>query len=94
MKLSGIEVSYTWPWRGLDSLRDLDRNSSCWELVLGKEVRLLVGLSGGGGRWFWGESGVGTWAGLEVGVGLNSSEEWQWLTDSRLYLYGEFRGLR
>ena len=43
---------------------------SCWELVVGKEVRLLVGLSGGGGSWSLGESGVGTWAGL--GVGLNS----------------------
>ena len=38
--------------------------------MVGKEVRLLVGLSGGGGSWSLGESGVGTWAGL--GVGLNS----------------------
>ena len=34
---------------------------SCWVLVLGKGVRLLVGLSGGGGG---GKSGVGTWTGL------------------------------
>ena len=40
--------------------------------MLQKEVRLLVGLSGGGGGWFWGESGVGAWTGLEVGVRLNS----------------------
>ena len=43
---------------GLNSSRDPDRDSSCWELVLWKEVRLLVGLSGGGGGCFWGESGV------------------------------------
>ena len=39
---------------GLNSSRDPDRDSSCWELVFQKEVRLLVGLSGGGGGWFWG----------------------------------------
>ena len=47
-----------------------------------EEVRLLVGLSGGGGGWFWGESGVGTWTRLAVGVGLNSRGEGLWLTDS------------
>ena len=40
---------------------------SCWELVLGNEVRLLLGLNGGGGSWSLGESGVGTWAGLGWG---------------------------
>ena len=30
-----------------------------------------MGLSGGGGGWLWGESGVGAWTGLEVGVRLN-----------------------
>ena len=34
---------------GLNSSRDLDKDSSCWELVLQKMVRLLVGLSWGGG---------------------------------------------
>ena len=53
---------------GLKSSMD----SSCWGLMLQKVVRLLVGLSGGRGGWFWRESGVGTWTGLEVGVGLNS----------------------
>ena len=43
-----------------------------------------MGLSGGGGGWFWGESGVGAWTGLEVGVGLNSKGEELWLTDSIL----------
>ena len=51
----------------------------CWELMLGKGVRLSVGLSGGGGS---GESGVWTWAGL--GVELNSSGKGLWLTDSKL----------
>ena len=57
-------------------------------LTLLKEVGLLVGLSGGGGGWFWGESGVGTWTGLEVGVGLNSKGEELWLTDSILLIRG------
>ena len=57
-------------WVGLNSSGDPGRGSSCWGSVLRKEVRLLVGLSGWGGGWFWGELGVGTWAGL--GVGLNS----------------------
>ena len=34
---------------GLNSSTDPDRDSSCWGLVLWEEVRLLVGLSGGGG---------------------------------------------
>ena len=34
------------------------------ELLLQEEVRLVVGLSGGGGGWSWGESQVGAWAGL------------------------------
>ena len=33
---------------GLNSSGDPDK-TSCWELVLREEVRLLVGLSGGGG---------------------------------------------
>ena len=40
---------------GLNIPMDPDRDSSCWGLVLWKEVGLLVGLSGGGGGWFWGE---------------------------------------
>ena len=71
---------------GLNSSMDPDRASSCWGLVLWKEVRLLVGLSGGGSGWFWGESGVGTWTGLEVGVGLNRPR--LWLTDSKLLIHG------
>ena len=47
---------------GLNSSGD-SGNSSCWELVL----VLVVGLS-------WGELGLGTWAGL--GVGLNSRGQW------------------
>ena len=31
-----------------------------------------MALSGRGGGWFCGESQAGEWAGLEVGVGLNS----------------------
>ena len=38
---------------GLNSSTDPDRDSSCWGLVLWKEVRLLVGLSGGGGGGGW-----------------------------------------
>ena len=49
---------------GLNSSMDPDRDSSCWGLVLRKEVRLLVGLSGRGGGWFWGESGVVARVGL------------------------------
>ena len=40
-----------------------------------------MGLSGGGGSLFCG-SGVRKWAGLEVGVGLNSRGEGLCLTDS------------
>ena len=43
-----------------------DWTSSCWDLVLWEEVRLLGGLRGGGGSWSWGEAGVETWARLEV----------------------------
>ena len=67
---------------GLNSSMDPDRYSSCWGLVLWEEVRLLVGLSGGGGGWSWVESGVGAWTGLAVGVGLNSKGEGLWLADS------------
>ena len=73
---------------GLNSSGDPGRGSSCWGLVLLKEVGLLVGLSGGGGGWFWGESGVGAWTGLEVGVGLNCKGEELWLTDSILLIQG------
>lgn len=38
-----------------------------------------------------GESGVGTWAGLEVGVELNSKGEELWLTDSELLAQGMHR---
>ena len=34
------------------------------ELLLQEEVRLVVGLSGEGSGWSWGESQVGAWAGL------------------------------
>ena len=44
-------------------------------LCPGASVRLLVGLSGGRWSWSWGESGVGTSARLQVGVGLNSTVE-------------------
>ena len=47
-----------------------------------------MGLSRGGGGWFWGESGVGAWAGLAVGVGLNSNGEGLGLTDSMLLIRG------
>ena len=40
---------------GLNNSMDLDRDSSCWGLVLCEEVRLLVGLSGGGGWLVLGE---------------------------------------
>ena len=46
----------------------------------GKAERLLAGLSEGGG-----ESWVGAWTGLAVGVGLNSKGEGLWLTDSILF---------
>ena len=41
---------------GLNSSGDPGWVSSCWDLVLWKEVGLLVGLSGGGGEggWSWG----------------------------------------
>ena len=67
---------------GLNSSMDPDKDSPCWGLVLWKEVRLLVGLSEDGDGWFWGESGVGAWTGLAVGVGLNSKGEGLWLTDT------------
>ena len=73
---------------GLNSSTDPDGDSSCWGLRLLEEVRLLVGLSGGGGGWTWGESGVGAWAGLTVGVGLNSKGEGLGLTDSMLLIWG------
>ena len=73
---------------GLNSSMDPDRDSSCWGLVLWEEVRLLVGLSGGGGGWSRVESGVGAWTGLAVGVGLNSKGEGLWLTDSILLIRG------
>ena len=76
---------------GLNSSGDPGRGSSWWGLVLSKEVGLLVGLSGGGGGWFWGESGVGGWTGLEVGVGLNSKGEELWLTDSILLIRRGYR---
>ena len=37
--------------------------------VLQVEVRLVVGLSRGGGGRSWGELGVRVWAGLGVGMG-------------------------
>ena len=46
---------------------DLDMGSSYWDLMLLDEIRLLVGLRGGGSGW---SSGVGTWVRLEVGVRL------------------------
>ena len=73
---------------GLNNSMVPDRDSTCWWLVLWKEVRLLVGLSEGGGGWFWGESGVGAWTGLAVGVGLNSRGEGLWLTDYILLIRG------
>ena len=54
---------------GLNSSGDPHRGSSCWELVLWKVVRLLVGLSWGGGGWSWDQLGVGH------GLGLG----WVWL---------------
>ena len=57
---------------GLNNSVDPDRDSSCWRLALWEEVRLLVGLSGVGGGWSWGELRVGAWTGLAVDVGLNS----------------------
>ena len=60
---------------GLNNSMDWDRDSSCWGLALWEEVRLLVGLSGEGGGWSWGELWVGALAGLAVGVGLNSKGE-------------------
>ena len=53
--------------------QERERKSQRLPVTLHSMVRQLVGLRGGGGGWFWGESGVGTWAGLELGVGLNSS---------------------
>ena len=38
---------------GLISLMDPDRDSLCWGLMLQKEIRLLVGLSGGRGGWWF-----------------------------------------
>ena len=51
----------------------------------------MVGLSEGGGGWFWGKSGVGAWTGLVVGVGLNSRGEGLWLTGSILLIRGMHR---
>ena len=39
---------------GLNSSGDPDKDSSCWELVLQGEVKLVVELSGGRGGWSWG----------------------------------------
>ena len=50
---------------GPNSSGNPDVDSSCWELVLQEEVRLLVRLRGGKGSW---SSGVGARAWLEVGV--------------------------
>ena len=44
---------------GLNSLGDPDIHHSCWH------VRLVVGLSGGGG-WSWGEAVVREWAGIGI----------------------------
>ena len=44
-------------------------------LLLWVEVWIVVGQSGRGSGWSWGESWVGTWARLEAGVGLNSGGE-------------------
>ena len=41
----------------------------------------------GGGGWSRGESGVGAWAGLAMGVGLNSKREGLWLADSILLIW-------
>ena len=55
---------------GLNSLGDPDINCSYWYVRL---VLDYVGVCvGGRGGWSWGESGVGEWARLVVGVGLNS----------------------
>ena len=51
------------PRVGRNSLGDPSKDSSCWELVLQGEIRLVVGLSGGAGGWSLGELGVGVWAG-------------------------------
>ena len=56
--------------------------------MIWKEVRLLVGLSGGEGGWSGGELGVGTWAGLGVGVGLNNRGEELLLIYSKLLVHG------
>ena len=47
---------------------DVDKNSSCWELVLYKEARLFVELSGEGGSWSWAELEVGRVEGLWLTV--------------------------
>ena len=60
---------------GLNSSGNPDKDSSYWELVLRKEVRLVVRLIGEGGGWSWGESGVRAWDGMEVSVRLNSRGE-------------------
>ena len=57
-------------------------------LLLQAEVWLVVGLIGRGSGWFWGESSVGAWAGLEAGVGLNSGGVGLRLTDFKLSLRG------
>ena len=62
---------------GLNSSGDPDK-TSCWELVLREEVRLLVRLSGGKVA---GSKGSQVGIRLEVGVGL-------WLADSKLLLQG------
>ena len=52
----------------------------------------MVGLSGGRGGWSWGESGIGVWTGLAVGVGLNSKGEGRAMAN-RLYT-GHAQGYR
>ena len=47
----------------------------------------------GGGGWTWGESGVGAWAGLVVGVGLNSKGEARVNRFYAIYM-GHTRGYR
>ena len=46
---------------------------------VGKEVRLLMGLGGGGGSWSLRESGVGIWAELRLGLKRGKG---LWLIDS------------
>ena len=61
--------------------------------MLGTSITGTIGgarWGGGGGEcvWSWGKLEVGTWAGLGVGVGLNSRGEELWLIYSKLLLWG------